>query len=389
MTNGISPDPNDAALVQWATRQLGLDETASETAMRAVVRARLAQDDFLPALRRQQAVQLLCRADRPKVLPPLALDDEEQRLREEIDEFVQRFFQLGSAERRRQWRALQRQCQLFPPLAARLGALEAGLDAPGTDALPTEPDARELAEQLQSLFTARPAVRPGLRRSLLKKLEPEMDRWMAAAWDFRAKHPPLVALDARFVEQLANWKQRKKQQARGRKQRIPVPVESSGGTGGSTGWGGGQYAWLVIVIVVGLLRLLASGSSSNRSSAPPTMYFNPNLRSSTPPTQFDPRAPGGPRIDGIPIEALFFQSNASLQAQVLKELERMRPGDLPDVEELHAAVRMIAPGRLTNDDWLFLLSVVKAPELLKDQDKQRQYVNIRGKLQDRSRKSPP
>jgi hypothetical protein len=364
MTNGISPDLNDAALVQWATRQLGLDETASETAVRAAVRARLAQDDFLPALRRQQAVQLLCRADRPKVLPPLALDDEEQRLREEIDEFVQRFFQLGSAERRRQWRALQRQCQLFPPLAARLGALEAGLDAPGTDALPVEPEARELAEQLQSLFTARPAVRPGLRRSLLKKLEPEMDRWMAAAWDFRAKYPPLVALDARFLEQLANWKQRKKQQARGRRQRIPVPVESSSTGGGSTGWGGGQYAWLVIVIVVGLLRLLASGGGSNRTTQPPTFQSTRGAA--------DPR-----KMDGPPLDGLFLQSD------VLRELEKKRPVDLEDADELRSAVQAGGSGRLTVEEWRFLLLVVKTPALLKDEVRRGLYANIREKLQPR------
>jgi hypothetical protein len=371
MTNGISPDPNDTALVQWATRQLGLDETASEDAVRAAVRARLAQDDFLPALRRQQAVQLLCRADRSKVLPPLALDDEEQRLREEIDEFVQRFFQLSNVERRRQWRALQRQCQLFPPLAARLGALEAGLDAPGTDALPTDPLDRELAEHLQSLFTARRALQPGLRRALLQKLEPEMKRWSAVAWSCETNHPALADLDPQLMQQLANWTQRKKLQAKGRKQRIPVPVESSGGTGGSSGWGGGQYAWIVIVIVVGLLRLLASGSNSNRSSAPPTVQFKP-------PTQFEPLAKT-------------FDPH-SFQSDILKELGN-RPGEFPDAEPFRREVATAVFWALDPHEWKCLLEVVKSPALLNDQGKRREFEDIREKLRMRNRnrntKFPP
>lgn len=352
MTSGS--EANDAALVRWATRQLGLDETAAADAVRAAVRARLAQDDFLPGLRRQQAVQLLCRADRPKVLPPLALDDEEQRLREEIDEFVQRFFQLGRAERRRQWWELQRQCQQFPTLYIRLSALEAGLDAPGTDALPADPFDHELAEYLQSLFTARRSLQPGLRRALLQRLEPEVRRWSAVAWGFQENYPSLAALDTQFVQQLANWGQRKKMQAKGRRQRIPLTTESSASTGGGSS-SGGQYAWIVIVILVGLLRLLTSGCSSNNSPLP------------TGPIQFEPS------------RKITFNPHP-LQTEILKELDKKQPGEFPDAVEFRCEVAS-ARSWLDPVEWVFLLDVVKTPVLLTNDDTRRQYAIIREKLQ--------
>ncbi|MBL8797497.1 MAG: hypothetical protein JNM56_26590 [Planctomycetia bacterium] len=364
MSNSPASDPNETALVQWANRQLGLDEHAAPDSVRAAVRERLAEDDFLPSLRRQHAVQLLCRADRPKVLPPVALEDEEQRLREEIDDFAAEFFQQDCLVRRRRWRELQRQCQPFPPLAARLAALEPGLNVPGVDELPPEPDTRELAEHLQALFVTRPAVRPGLRRMLLGKLEPEIDRWSAAAVHLREREPPLAALDGRFLDQLAHWKQNKKLQQKGRRQRIATPVESSSGSGGGGSSGGGQYGWVVVLVVVALLRILASGvGSSNRGSDPPARSVNSGMLSTQKTQEI--------------LKLLVVQSD------VLTELRTAPPDRLPDAAQLRDEISAAYSSALTMDEWQFLLSVVKAPARLDDPLDRSRYERIREKLKGR------
>src|SRR5262249_11332930 len=152
---GNAPEP--ALGPHWAARELGLDAHADPAAARAEFLRRLPEVEWVPPATWPVAVEVLSGWAQPTSMTPAregALHTHERQLREEVDAFTWRFFQMPPDKRRQQWQALSVRCREYPALAAWLGHLETGLAV--AEDLPQAPDrAGVLADALCELFVLR------------------------------------------------------------------------------------------------------------------------------------------------------------------------------------------------------------------------------------------
>ena len=168
-TQGLSaPD-----LHVWASQQLGISPSASARAARAAFMNRLAEYQWVPPPAIQESYEYWSQSDGP-LLPSLveqAFQDEEYRLRAQIEEFAQNFFELHVEARQNRYKELSDQCAWSVSLSARLGKLAAGLDVSRADWQNAPTEQQELAEQVCQLFTLPAAEEARRRWQLLQELE--------------------------------------------------------------------------------------------------------------------------------------------------------------------------------------------------------------------------
>lgn len=310
-------DQSATALQGWAVAQLDLGRDAAPAEVRAALLRRLAEDDFVPPLRRHLAARILLD---PAYASAAALrhvsGEKEDRLRTEVDSFAADFFKLQPAARRQRWQELTACCAFTPPLAARVRELEEGLVViPPTTG--DAPDVVALAEHVCELFVLRPAARAARRQELLREMEPSVARWQAAARQLRSLSPAVAALAPHLLNELADWEAWLQQQRR-REQVTPAVMESPSASSkrGSV--------WPVIVGIIVVVNLVRLGVNSTNSTAPPPAIRMPQPAIRTPPPTTYPMRMDDKDVQRI-LDKVHFHPTQQEIDRIMDDLIKGRP----------------------------------------------------------------
>lgn len=268
MTTGTPLEGTPADLRAWTAAQLGVSPADSAADLRGTVVQRLADEDFLPPWRWQQALAVAQRpaeaAERVRGHGQADLD-EENRLRNEVGALAAEFFALKPAERRGRWEILNAACAPHLALAAWFRSLKPGLDVEPSSGPFTS---HRLEEHIRDLFVMRPVVRAHRRAALLQEMHAELSAWEAAASKLLHERPAVAALEPILVHRLQNGRAAEKKHVRwAATQRAPAP--SGNGSSEGTRW----PMWLVIFLAINVVRGCV-GLSSRPASAPP-VYVPP------------------------------------------------------------------------------------------------------------------
>jgi len=354
MTINFSLDspPPPSPFQRWATDQLGLPPTATAGAARTLLRDRLRDEDFVPPLRWQQAVQVLGEKRAPGQLPPATvLHDEERRLDEVVSEFAGKFFTLPVDERRARWQELLDQGLAQPLIQQRLRALEPGLKVvpqPVTGG----PACEELAEQARELFTLHGTMKAVRRQAFLTRARPRIAEYERAAQQL-ARNAPAVALpEPLLIEYLANWGARQFAEQADRTQTLQA-AHATRGSGDGDGKGKG---WIAIALILGALSLIraATSSSSGRNytptyAPPPTLPFLPPVNA--------------PDNEGV---RAFLERNRADRALAYADLRRAVEAQAPQGPAVIERLQLLLPAEmpraevLSVNDMRFLLLEIRA-----------------------------
>lgn len=282
MTTGSDKLP--PALRRWAAEQIGIDESASIEQIQAAFFTRLRETNFSPPLAWSCALALLQRG-----LPEVwraehepARSYWEQLLRGEVEAFAACFFSLDLEARRRRWSKLLAECKPFlPRLAARLQALEPGLQIDATAVPRAGSPVGDLARDVMRLFVLGHAERTAARQALIVEQQREASRWHEAACSLGFRYPRLAALDPALVD---FWKQSEQREGRRdelhrrlRNRRQPV-VTSSRGTQDNSG----RLVFvgaIILMIVFRIIAMLGDAKTSPPRTVPPSRRVVPNRMS--------------------------------------------------------------------------------------------------------------
>jgi hypothetical protein len=270
---GIDPDRLPRRL-RWAAEQLGLEADASPEEVRAAWLRLLPEEDFVPLsewrwslvalLRRESERGLEARADEA------AAREEEDSLRDEVEDFAEGFWGLPAEARRQRWQELTARCAFAPALRARLRQLGPGLDV---QSFPREgeEDTRvvELAGHLRDLFVLRPQPRACDRQALLRRMEEEREQWREAGGRLRRAYPALASLGSDLLDELAILSP-----ARLYPPKSPPfqpPSQPPSASQPAPRW----IIWVIIGIAIAGSRLFIG--MGNKSSSPPPPVANPRF----------------------------------------------------------------------------------------------------------------
>ncbi len=227
MTTGTPLEQVPFELRAWTMRQLALDPGATPADVRSIFVQRLAEEDFVPPWRWQQAFSVVHRPAEAagRVLGHGQLfADEEERLREEVSAFAGDFFTLGPEERKRRFSQLWEACEPYPALTDWLRELAPWLTL--VPAVPEDPRVAELADHVRRLFVLRPGARAGRRRALLQEMQAELSLWEAAADQLCRSQLALASLEPVLIQYLRTWR---KQMAERRVRALQQNQQVSGG----------------------------------------------------------------------------------------------------------------------------------------------------------------
>jgi hypothetical protein len=203
----------------WAADELQVEPTASPEAVRAAYYRQVQRDNGAVNLPAREALLILISRN-GAARPTLALEDVEDDLLGELDEFAGRFFSLPVAERTARWQNLMARGQWFVRAGARLDALRAGLDVVvpefGGDS-PLGP----LAALVCELFVLRPQDRAARRDQFAAEMEEcqgdrwQKENWSSAALTLRNDHPAIANLDPLLISHFTGeWQDEKRKVAR-------------------------------------------------------------------------------------------------------------------------------------------------------------------------------
>ncbi len=196
-------------------RQLGLDAVPDAAALRALAIRRLAEVDFVPPWKWQQAVLVSSQADTQSDGGAWRAQfqlDEETRLRGDISEFAEAFFRLDLEERRRRWQALSRQCASHPALAIRMRELEPGLAIQSVEVRGTA-EYCQLAVHVGELFQMHGASRAVRRRELLYRMLDRWKHWATLAALMRSSDAGIAALEPVLFQSLRRIRRKRQWEA--------------------------------------------------------------------------------------------------------------------------------------------------------------------------------
>jgi hypothetical protein len=203
---GIDPEALERCL-RWAAEQLEVSANASAEEVRAAWLRRLPADDFVPSSEARYALHTLLHPqaeDGWRTKAQEAADEQdEERLRGEVEAFAVQFWEVPLGERRQRWQSLAERCAFAPALRARLRQLEAGLDVNARD---LSEDARvvELAEHVSELFVLRPGPRARARQAFLRRTRANREEWRTAARRLCCVSPKLAALGKDLLNKIKN-----------------------------------------------------------------------------------------------------------------------------------------------------------------------------------------
>ena len=205
MTPGERPGSN---LEQFAAEALGLEINAAPNDLLSSLLRKLHDEDFLPDPFEHEAILVL--AGRParsvSLLAEEASRQWEMKLRDEIEMFAARFFDLPIEDRRESFLALLASCSGNEMLRERLLALKPGLPVSRESIATRPPQIRILADSSLQLFVLRPAPRAASRRLLVNKIKeenlPHLRDRVHALKQFRKLEPVAAALVPEFLSQI-------------------------------------------------------------------------------------------------------------------------------------------------------------------------------------------
>lgn len=258
--------------------------TTPESA-RADFLRRLADADFSPPEGR--VVALNAAAGTPLPVTPEAAAEAAAEVRERVDEFAERYWQLAPAERRAEWERLSGQAA-DAPTAAHLKHLERGLDV--VPATHRDPPLADLAAAARELFTLRPRAR-AVRRLEWLDARPRSIDWHATVGRLWATDAASAELDPPLVSFLDDPTPPPTAVGEGEPpaaRRVPLREpprlretgRGGGGWGGRAGIGGAGIVLFILARVFLACGGTKTGSSYSPSYSPPTY----NYRSYTSPT---------------------------------------------------------------------------------------------------------
>jgi hypothetical protein len=297
--------------------------------VRAAWLRRLPQEDFVPPAESRWALESFlgrqpeggweARADEA------AAQEEEQRLRGEVEAFAEQFWDLSPEERGGRWMELLNR-NVSASLYARLHLLEPGL---GVISMPAEADADarviELARHVRDLFVLRRGPRARARQVLLRRMANERKEWKAAVLVLRHSYPALAGLGGELLDKL--------QTASPESDRLPdkpaaflAPTDAEGKT---SSW----PIWLVVVVVMGVVRGLMSSGDQSPSSNPKPNF--PAFQEQ----KFRPRdernwkdKAQSPLLDEVNPDSILLNNEETkkLLDEMRRDLEKKMPGRPPD-----------------------------------------------------------
>ena len=375
--------PPPSPFRRWATEQLELPVDATTAQARAVLRDRLRDEDFVPPLRWQQAVQVLSEKRAPGQLPPAAvLFDEERRLLEEVGVFAGKFFELPPDERRARWQELLDQSVAQPLVQRRLRALEIGLRV-STQPVDGGAECAELAEQTRELFALHGTLRAARRQAFLARVQPRLGDYEAAAQRLAKTHPELTMLEPELIEPLAGASSRR-WAAHADRARAAPPQPAYTANPGPSGSGSAWIAVVLIMVVLGAIRGLTSSSSGTRSYQP-TYTPRPTLPALPPVGRKN--EPNDDQVNLNRILRDLTSSRDELYTRLRKAVAEQAPKGPPALGRLQKLLPAEPPPQkiLTDDDLRFLLREIEDRRLFEN----RRIDEIMKKLADHSKPDRP
>ncbi len=178
---------------------------------------------FLPAS--EDAALRVLWGDDNEVLDTLACEQvvahRHHELRQRMEAFAQRFFQLSAEERRRDWKKLSDECEDFPLLKLRLTQLQPGIDAVAGETHGELLADGSIGDAFQKLFVASRPDWPRIRRRLRERLASRPNEAIeASARRLQEYHPRIAALQPELFQELYNFGARKRRSARARSRRL-------------------------------------------------------------------------------------------------------------------------------------------------------------------------
>lgn len=208
MTNARAADRDGhrAAMADWARRALDIRPDAPEDAVRHAILTRLAQSQFVPPEPWDAAAALL--AD-PASEP--CIDDEggyayyraaEDALRQRVEAFSQRFFDLPPAKRREEWSRLAEEAAFSPVLNEHLDWLEAGLDVEIDPATSGDRKLQELVDHIAAALPLPAPQRAAADFAFLEEVIRTPHGWRDAAVRLERRAPRLAAAAGDFLGRL-------------------------------------------------------------------------------------------------------------------------------------------------------------------------------------------
>jgi hypothetical protein len=265
---------------QWAARTLGIPEGIDEASARAALLRELASDGFVPPLVRQIAWTAFLDPQAP--LPDAARRAAEVRLRAEIDDFAAEFFSLAPEERGRQWQTLAARAAGSASLAARLAALEPGLNV--VPPAQENPKVARLSAAVVSLFVLAPLARAAQRQAVLHGMKADMAAWEAAARVLSKTAPAIAALDSPLMDSIRFWQkvqanlEQARAGARPRARSAPKAPVAAPRPSGSSQLPMKTLIWIGIVVIGGGARVCSGLGSHSSNSAPPPRFEQPRFQ---------------------------------------------------------------------------------------------------------------
>lgn len=264
---------------RWAADQLNAAPTATaEEARTAFVRL-LPKHDFVPSFEVWQAFHLLNQGHEQSSLRTdsqmQAFLAEENRLRPELEQFAESFWEHEPSQRRTLWNDLALRCAFSPFLLDRLKQLEPALEQEVIKAEPKDM-AAQIAQIAQCLFVMRPETRARARQEWLKANSKHSANWARHARRAVQYYPELSAYKIGIITQLTTQDAIQKQAA---KQRRKFGLNSNGTrrlkrSKGALPW------WLICVLIGVFTRLFTAGCISGNTRNPDTIPPRPTYPSS-------------------------------------------------------------------------------------------------------------
>lgn len=214
MTTGTNPDPA-TLLRRRAAEVLEVSEDATAAEARRAFFRHYREQDFAPPSALRHACGVLTGQPIPAAVEAEWRREDEDGLRDEVEAFAAAFFTFAVAQRRERWEALLARCTDTPPLAARLQALQVGLDL-DVERLPLgQPFHGELARQVLDTFALPALAQAAARQAFLRRIADPAAAASQRAWEKAARYllaewPALAGLDTELLQQVARLRARLK-----------------------------------------------------------------------------------------------------------------------------------------------------------------------------------
>jgi hypothetical protein len=210
------------------------------------------------------------------------LADHERRLRDAVEAFAQRFFDLTPTERKATWSDLESQCRLFAPLRARLRGLQRGLEVEFPASCGLEGGDR-LLEHIRQAFVARPATCAAMNEAFLRTVRADTAvrsrkssatvDWRAAVRKVRRQCRDVARLVPGFLDAVDRATRKRRRWFRFKRAVRPKVVRPATIDNRRNGnWSTLSVIWIVIVLANAVRGCINSNPPHQSTPVPPPSY---------------------------------------------------------------------------------------------------------------------